>query len=223
MKKNILLIILFSIILNPHSIYSQSQFGIQLSPSLNIISSDDIKADNQIGFSFSLVSNIFISKKTDLSFELGYGLNKLEIDSYKNFNEQMDTGNKYSLNQFFLNILYEYYIIVPDKNKLFFSVLGGFGSTLSTEVLEEENGFYDDLEIEESIKKFNPYYTLGVSTGTEKLRIGLRYNRYIGNYFSNTSVYGTPNELNLSKSRSIEGKNSNISINLTYYFTNTSY
>jgi len=204
--------------------FSQGHFGIQLGGNNSSIISDDIST-KLVGFDFSLAFNGYFTKKIDFLVELGYSHKFLSDFTFKNFFYEKKNIGDYDVDQLYVNFIFDYYLIEPDKKKFNFSLTGGIGTTIINHWYSRENITFSDNESFniESIENIKPYFIIGATGGTEQIRISLRYERFLGNYISEFSVYNSPDEFNFSEERFLFSKNNQYSLKITYYFTKNLY
>lgn len=187
--------------------YSQSQFGVNYGFKLQNLNTSDLNMNSFNGHFFGLSFLMFFSDNSDLITNLNYSTSTLNSSSYLvNGNEYEDITDKIKVETIDFEFLYNYYLIKPDINKFQFGILGGLGINFLNDF-----SYDPDWRIFDNVKGISPYYTIGISGGTEKIRLSLRYNKNFGNYLSGAYV----------SSNDFEGKLSSFSLNFTYYFTNS--
>ncbi len=196
--------------------YGQTQFGFKYNFKFNNFKSQDILLEKFNGHSIGISSLFFFTEKSDLLIQADYTLNSLTANSYKNYQE-IDTPfiESIKVHNINLEILFNYYLIPPNVNEFQIGIQGGLGTTVLNkwEYSPEEDFF-------SGINNFKQYYILGISGGTEKIRLDIRYNKFFQDYLTDASVFSDSDSFNRSEERFINGTNNFFSIGLTYYFTN---
>ncbi len=218
MKKRILFAILFSLISNLSK--AQSQFGIKSGYKINNLKSDDLEFNDFNQYSFGLSYLQFINNKIDLLFQVDYSFSDATLKSRKDYYGNLESleGNKITINNLNLEILSNYYFMEPDTSSFHFGVQGGIGTTLLNKWINQSNSL--DFQ---GIADFKQYFIMGITGGSEKFRIDLRYGQFFQNFLSDETAIIVRQDNYYTKSRFIHGTNNYYSITLTYYLTNLLY
>lgn len=217
-KSILILMLLFYV-----SSFSQTQYGFMLEAnSTNINTEDLINVKSKIGYGVGFTTLSPIHKSADFIGEITYSNKFIEIDKYKNFNNQeVEFSNKNFKNEDFnLNLIYNQYLIIPDLQKLNLSLQVGYGiSFLNNWTLKDG----DNNTLLDRGGTLNSIIITGISIGTEKLRFSLRYNIELSNALKEIYVNDTPDSNNNYDRREFDGKQNNITFSITYFMNNFNF
>lgn len=200
-----------------NSLYSQTQFGIKAGYQINSLKTTNFNnISDYTGYSIGISSLSFLTNNIDLIVDVDYSSSSLKAESYNDFyNAVVPFTNDITINTLSVEALLNYYLLLPETNAFHIGLQGGLGTTLLNRW-----SHYDNDDFFDGINNIKPYYSVGISGGTEKLRIGIRYNSFFGNYLSELDFSSVPNNSNLTDEIYAHGKNTNFSLNITYYFKN---
>ncbi len=213
MNRKILVTILLFFSLH---VFCQGQLGLKYSLKQNYIESNDFDNSNFRGHSIGISSLMFISNNSDLGIEFDYTFNSFTPKNYRDYYYNfISLPENIIIESFNIEGIYNYYLKIPNLNKFFYGLQAGLGLGLGEKWIYKQN-----LELFEGANKFKPYYTLGITAGTEKLRFNIRFNNYFNNYLSDIALFSIADSFNRTEKRFLNGKNSYFSLSLIYYFTN---
>lgn len=195
--------------------YSQAtQYSLQSGINYSIVNSENFDSNNAIGLDIDLALLLFLTQKSDLIIEPGYGYTSFKPSYYKSYyNEKINLNSNIQIHNIKISALYNYYLLTPDEHNIYLSAQGGLGTTLLNSWTSKNSELNLALE---GTKNFKPYYTFGSSIGFEDLRITLRYVKYFGNILSNSYLQSLPDSFNKTNEKELDADISHFSIKLTY-------
>lgn len=186
------------------SCFGQGKFGVKYSFKLNSFESLDFESSNFNGHSIVLLYLFFVSDNSDFGIEFDYTYNSLNANRYKDYyNNFIKLNNKITISNSNFEGVYNYYLKKPNLNNFFYGLQAGIGITLGNKW-----EYKPEPSLFEGASNFKPYYILGITSGTETLRVNLKFNNYFSTYLSQIPIYSQPDTFNRTESRFLTGQNS---------------
>jgi len=209
--------LLFLFLILSNSLYSQNQYGIIAETNWATIKTNDLYGiEVRTGYGYGVSNLTRLWNTADLNTEVSVITKRMKIKGYVNYeNEKIEFDNPFfKIIDIHANLLLNQYIIAPDRNKIHLAMQTGLGLALLKSW--KNNG---DIAYHVGGQEATAQFLAGISTGTEQLRISLRYSAPLSNVFKGYYVVETAplDESNIQR-REYKGKLSYISLSLSYYF-----
>ncbi|WP_330444009.1 hypothetical protein [Flavobacterium sp. C4GT6] len=224
MKKNYFLFLLFI------CFYANAQApkGVFLAAGINqaSLNSDQLTADGSIGYHLGAAINFGYNLNFNYEFGILYSRNVLSLPYVSGVSSDFtDSGNqKYNVDTIDMNFMFNYYIIQPEYNKVFFGPQAGLtvgitngewtpakGASTTNQTYEyglTQNSF-------QGVPDFNLSTSFGIVGGFNDFRASIKYNLGLTNALSGVEN-NERDQYNLYTGPDFKGKLSSVSFTLYY-------